>query len=155
MFDAESWCRIPSHVHTIASLRSFRTERIFLARSVLLRASMSFMTNSGILRSRISPWSCLVGWVVGESYSIYASFFESVLRPVDVHVVDLQTNQILAPGRIGSIEEVFAWHGFLSIVLVSLALFVTVTVLADFYVRSMRLHSLMLPLQFRSESDFA
>ena len=106
-------------------------------------------------RSRISPWSCLVGWVVGESYSIYASFFESVLRPVDVHVVDLQTNQILAPGRIGSIEEVFAWHGFLSIVLVSLALFVTVTVLADFYVRSMRLHSLMLPLQFRSESDFA
>lgn len=116
---------------------------------------MSFMTNSGILRSRISPWPCLAGWVVGESYSIYASFFESVLRPVDVHVVDLQTNQILAPGRIGSIEEVFAWHGFLSIVLVSLALFVTVTVLADFYVRSMRLHSLMLPLQFRSESDFA
>jgi hypothetical protein len=110
------------------------------------------MRNSGI---RISPWSCLAGWAVGESYSIHASFFERVLKPVDVHVVDVQTNRILAPGRIGSIEEVFAWHGFLSIVLVSLALFVMVTVIADFYLRSTRLHSLMLPLGFRSESDFA
>jgi hypothetical protein len=116
---------------------------------------MSFMRNPGILRSRISPWSCLAGWVVGESYSIYASFFERVLKPVDVHVVGVQTNRILAPGRIGSIEEVFAWHGFLSIVLVSLALFVLVTILADFYSRSTRLHSLMLPLRLRSESNFA
>ena len=116
---------------------------------------MSFMKNSGILRSRISPWSCLAGLVVGESYSIYASFFERVLKPVDVHVVDVQTNRILAPGGIGSIEEVFAWHGFPSIVLVSLALFVMVTVLADFYLRSTRLHSHMLTLRLRSESNFA
>jgi hypothetical protein len=116
---------------------------------------MSFMTNSGILRSRISPWSRLAGWAVGESYSIYASFFGRVLKPVDVHVVDIQTNRILGSGRIGSLEEVFAWHGFLSIVLVSLALFVLVTVLADFYLRSMRLHSPILALRLRSESDFA
>ena len=151
MTDA-GWRRIFSHVHTIASMRSFRIERIFLARSLLIRAIMSLMRNSGI---RISPWSCLAGWVVGESYSIYASFFERVLKPVDVHVVGVQTNRILAPGRIGSIEEVFAWHGFLSIVLVSLALFVMVTVLADFYLKSMRLHSLTLPLRPRSESNFA
>ena len=154
MTDA-GWRRIFSHVHTIASMRSFRIEWIFLARSLLIRASMSFMRNPGILRSRISPWSCLAGWVVGESYSIYASFFERVLKPVDVHVVGVQTNRILAPGRIGSIEEVFAWHGFLSIVLVSLALFVMVTVLADFYLKSTRLHSLTLPLRPRSESNFA
>ena len=96
-----------------------------------------------------------MGWVVGESYSIYASFFERVLKPVDVHVVDIQTNRILGSGRIGSVKEVFAWHGFLSIVLVSLALFVFVTVLTDFYMRSMRLRSFMLPLRLRSESDFA
>src|SRR5277367_2352857 len=116
---------------------------------------MSFMTNSGILRSRISPWSRLAGWAVGESYSIYASFFGRVLKPVDVHVVEIQTNRILGSGRIGSLEEVFAWHGFLSIVLVSLALFVLVTVLADFYLRSMRLHSPILALRLRFESNFA
>jgi len=93
--------------------------------------------------------------MVGESYSIYASFFQRVLKPVDVHVVDVQTNRMLAPGRIGSIEEVFAWHGFLSIVLVSLALFIMVTVFADFYLKSTRLHSLMSPLRPRSESNFA
>src|SRR5277367_2120771 len=58
-------------------------------------------------------------------------------------------------GTIGSIEGVFAWHGFLSIVVVSLALFALVTVLADFYLRSTRLHSAMLTLRLRSESNFA
>jgi hypothetical protein len=102
---------------------------------------MSFLRNSGILRSHIAPWSCLAGWVVGESYSIHASFFEHVLKPVDVHVVDVQTNRVLSLGRIGSIEEVFSWHGFLSIVLASLALFALVTLVTDLYLRSMRRRS--------------
>jgi len=149
------WDTISSHVHTKASLKCCQNQLYFLGTTGAVRTRMSFARNSYILRSRISRRSCFAGWVVGESYSIHASFFEHVLKPVDVHVVDIQTNRILAPGRIGSIEEVFAWHGFLSIVVVSLALFALVTVLADFYLRSTRLHSTMLTLRLRSESNFA
>jgi hypothetical protein len=153
MIDAGISAKFPP-MFTLSPASDGQNQLDFLGTVRASRASMSFMINSGILRSRISPWSYLAGWVVGESYSIHASFFERVLKPVDVHVVDIQTNRILAPGRIGSIEEVFAWHGFLSIVLVSLTLFALVTVLADFYVRSTRLHSPMLQLRLRFESNF-
>jgi hypothetical protein len=140
----------------MTSPRGCQNRLYFLGTIGAVPASMSFLTYSGILRSRISPWSCLAGWLVGEVYSIYASFFEQVLKPVSVHVVDIHTNRILASGQIGSIEEVFAWRGFASIILVSLALFVVVTMLADLYFRAIRLRSpTMLPMRIPSESNFA
>jgi hypothetical protein len=137
-------------------LRSCQIRLYFLGTIGAFSASVSFSEYSGILRPHTSPWSCLVGWVVGESYSIHASFFQHVLKPVDVHVVVAKTSRILAAGQMGSLEEVISWHGLLSIVLISLALFVMVTILADFFLRFVRLRTpTILPLRLSSKSNFA
>jgi hypothetical protein len=113
------------------------------SRGTLLRVSFSHKDIANLVgasRPRVTEH-----WVVGEYCSIRAALFGHVLKPVDVHVVDAQTNRILATGQIGSLEEVIEWHGLLSKVLVSLALFAMVTVLAAFYLRLIRLRTPAMP----------
>jgi hypothetical protein len=113
---------------------------------------MSFPESLEIARPSTSPWSCVFGWAVGQSYSVYASFFQHVLKPVEVHLIAPKTNRILAAGQTGSLEEIISWHGLLSIILISVTLFVTVTILADFYLRSLRLRTrTVLPLHLPSD----
>jgi hypothetical protein len=68
-------------------------------------------------------WSLLAGFVAGEAYSIYATFFAHALAPATAYVVDRYTHQRLLPGQIGDIEEIFDWDGLLPILVVSLIVF--------------------------------
>jgi hypothetical protein len=65
----------------------------------------------------------LPGFVAGEAYSIYATFFAHALAPATVYVVDRYTHRRLLPGQIGDIEEIFNWDGLLPILLFSLIVF--------------------------------
>jgi hypothetical protein len=71
----------------------------------------------------IAPW--LAGCLMGETYSIYATFFGHILVPVHVYAVDPLTSRVLAAGQVGPLREVVELHGFVFVVLMAFALFLT------------------------------
>ena len=68
-------------------------------------------------RRKLRLLAAFAAFGAGEAYSIYVIFFTPALTPPSVYVVERYTHHRLLSGKIGDIEEVFNWDGFIPVVL--------------------------------------
>lgn len=85
-------------------------------------------------RKLLSAATWLAAVVAGEAYSISASFLLGRIRPAEVFMIDDHARR-LGAGQIGSLKASIDWHGWLFVVMTSLALFAIVAISGHLYFR--------------------